>query len=100
MTSLAIGQRSLGDTRIGYPLWPPLISGCPKTSTAETAYPVDVDYDRVPADFTPELLLPPLMVVCISTSSGFEDATETPPPPAVTDWPGVQRALRSAGLDT
>lgn len=48
--SLAIGQRSLGDPNITYPLWPPLTAGCPKTSTAEIAYPVEVDYDydRVP----------------------------------------------------
>ncbi|GAA0454041.1 hypothetical protein Aca07nite_66650 [Actinoplanes capillaceus] len=64
--SLATGQRSLGDTRIGYPLWPPLTSGCPETSSAEIAYPVDVDYDydrmpagRLTADRFPALL-PPL----------------------------------------
>jgi threonine synthase len=43
--SLATGQRSLGDTAIRYPLWPPLTRGCPETSTAEVAYPVEVDYD-------------------------------------------------------
>src|SRR5690349_6379183 len=43
--SLAIGQRSLGDTRITFPLWPPLTGGCPRTSTADVAYPIDVDYD-------------------------------------------------------
>lgn len=49
--SLATAQRSLADPDIRYPLWPPLTSGCPKTSTAELAYPVEVDYDyaRVPA---------------------------------------------------
>ncbi|MEV4616981.1 pyridoxal-phosphate dependent enzyme [Kitasatospora sp. NPDC049258] len=47
--SLATGQRSLGDPSIDYPLWPPLTTGCPRTSTAEVAYPVEVDYayDRV-----------------------------------------------------
>ncbi|MEU1664981.1 pyridoxal-phosphate dependent enzyme [Streptomyces sparsogenes] len=50
--SLATGQRSLADPSIGYPLWPPLTSGCPRTSTAAVAYPLEVDYayDRVPAD--------------------------------------------------
>ncbi len=50
--SLATGQRSLGDPRIHYPLWPPILGGCPRTSTDETAYPLEVvyDYDRVPAD--------------------------------------------------
>ncbi|WP_052866541.1 threonine synthase [Streptomyces niger] len=49
--SLATDQRSLGDPDVRYPLWPPLTSGCPKTSTDEVAYPVEVDYayDRVPA---------------------------------------------------
>ncbi|MER8188662.1 pyridoxal-phosphate dependent enzyme [Kitasatospora sp. NPDC094015] len=47
--SLATAQRSLGDPAIGYPLWPPLTTGCPRTSTPGTAYPVEVDYayDRV-----------------------------------------------------
>ncbi|GAA3107132.1 threonine synthase [Streptosporangium carneum] len=50
--SLATGQRSLGDPSVTYPLWPPLTSGCPRTSTAELAYPVEVDYayDRTPDD--------------------------------------------------
>ncbi|MEU7862153.1 pyridoxal-phosphate dependent enzyme [Nonomuraea sp. NPDC049141] len=43
--SLASGQRSLGDPSITYPLWPPLTRGCPTTSTASLAYPVEVDYD-------------------------------------------------------
>ncbi|MFG3441044.1 pyridoxal-phosphate dependent enzyme [Nonomuraea sp. NPDC047897] len=71
-SSLAVRQRSLGDPSIEFPLWPPLVNGCPVTSTAEIAYPVEVDYDydRVdPALFAqpvgPDLarwapLLPPL----------------------------------------
>lgn len=55
MISLAIGQRSLGDTRIRFPLWPPLTSGCPATSSAEIAYPVDVDYDyELVGEFRPD----------------------------------------------
>ncbi|WP_432753785.1 pyridoxal-phosphate dependent enzyme [Streptomyces sp. JL2001] len=52
MTSLATAQRSLADPGVRHPLWPPLTSGCPVTSTAEVAYALDVDYDydRVPAD--------------------------------------------------
>lgn len=48
--SLAVGQRSLGDPAVGYPLWPPLTEGCPRTSTDTVSYPVEVDYayDRVP----------------------------------------------------
>ncbi|MEO3796568.1 pyridoxal-phosphate dependent enzyme [Nonomuraea sp. B10E15] len=43
--SLARRQRSLGDPSAEYPLFPPLTRGCPRTSTAEIAYPLDVDYD-------------------------------------------------------
>ncbi|WP_030755632.1 pyridoxal-phosphate dependent enzyme [Streptomyces griseus] len=52
MTSLARAQRSLADPSVRHPLWPPLTAGCPVTSTAEVAYPleVDYDYDAVPAD--------------------------------------------------
>ncbi|MEV4922265.1 threonine synthase [Streptomyces roseoverticillatus] len=42
--SLATGQRSMGDPTLTHPLWPPLTRGCPRTSTAELAYPVEVDY--------------------------------------------------------
>ncbi|MFI6481623.1 pyridoxal-phosphate dependent enzyme [Nonomuraea sp. NPDC050663] len=57
--SLATGQRSLGDPAIRLPLWPPLTAGCPETSTAEVAYPVEVDYDY--AGVPPELFeQPPL----------------------------------------
>lgn len=49
MTSLATGQRSLGDPDLRFPLWPPLVRGCPRTGTDDVAYPVEVDYayDRV-----------------------------------------------------
>src|SRR5262249_36072840 len=43
--SAAIGQRSLGDPSIVFPLYPPLITGCPRTSTAEMQYPLEIDYD-------------------------------------------------------
>ncbi|WP_327350933.1 threonine synthase [Streptomyces sp. NBC_01304] len=51
--SLARAQRSLGDPEQLYPLWPPLTRGCPRTSTRQMSYPVDVDYDyaRVPDGF-------------------------------------------------
>ncbi|MEU1015522.1 pyridoxal-phosphate dependent enzyme [Streptomyces sp. NPDC005900] len=50
--SLATGQRSLGDPSVRFPLWPPLTTGCPVTSTDTVSYPVEVDYayDKVPAD--------------------------------------------------
>ncbi|MFG1696844.1 pyridoxal-phosphate dependent enzyme [Nonomuraea sp. NPDC049309] len=48
--SLARRQRSLGDPSAEFPLFPPLTRGCPKTSTAELAYPVEVDYDYAKVD--------------------------------------------------
>ncbi len=53
IVSLATGQRSLGDRAVTYPLFPPLVEGCPRTSTAELQYPLVIDYDykKVPADF-------------------------------------------------
>ncbi|MGX1100147.1 threonine synthase [Amorphus sp. MBR-141] len=44
-SSLAIGQRSLGDPSRLFPLTPVLTSGCPATSTEEMQYPLQVDYD-------------------------------------------------------
>ncbi|MFE0107465.1 pyridoxal-phosphate dependent enzyme [Streptomyces sp. NPDC059009] len=49
-TSLATHQRSLGDPESRFPLWPPLTAGCPVTSTATMAYPLDVDYAYEKAD--------------------------------------------------
>jgi threonine synthase len=51
--SLAVAQRSLGDRSIAYPLWPPLTEGCPRTSTTEVAYPLEIAYDY--ARFDPRL---------------------------------------------
>ncbi len=43
--SAAIGQRSLGDPSLLFPLYPPLLNGCPQTSSAEMQYPLEIDYD-------------------------------------------------------
>ncbi|MEV4569284.1 pyridoxal-phosphate dependent enzyme [Nonomuraea sp. NPDC049419] len=48
--SLALRQRSLGDPSAEFPLFPPLTRGCPKTSTAELAYPLEVVYDYAKVD--------------------------------------------------
>ncbi|MFJ3899913.1 pyridoxal-phosphate dependent enzyme [Streptomyces sp. NPDC090083] len=42
--SLAVHQRSLGDPAVTFPLWPPITDGCPRTSTGDIAFPVEVDY--------------------------------------------------------
>jgi threonine synthase len=48
--SLAIRQRSLGDPTAEFPLYPPLTRGCPKSSTDEIAYPLEVGYDYARVD--------------------------------------------------
>jgi threonine synthase len=57
--SAATGQRSLGDPDLLFPLYPPLLRGCPRTSTADMQYPLEIDYDyaKVTADL---LRRPPL----------------------------------------
>lgn len=57
--SAAIGQRSLGDPTRLFPLFPPLLEGCPASSTSEMQYPLEIDYDyaRVSSDL---LRQPPL----------------------------------------
>lgn len=50
--SQADGQRSLADADVTYPLWPPLVAGCPETSTDEVQYPVEVTYDYDAVDRT------------------------------------------------
>jgi threonine synthase len=43
--SAAIGQRSLGDPSLVFPLHPPLLRGCPRTSTPDMQYPLEIDFD-------------------------------------------------------
>jgi len=43
--SAAIGQRSLGDPSLLFPLSPPLLRGCPRTSTPDMQYPLEIDFD-------------------------------------------------------
>ena len=98
ITSLAIGQRSLGDPALRYPLFPPLVEGCPQTSTAKIQYPLVIDYDyrRVPDDFFERApyaglgrwaeLLPPL-------APGLpmgEGGTPLVAAPRLADWAGFE----------
>jgi threonine synthase len=55
--SSAIGQRSLGDPSRLFPLFPPLLEGCPASSTAAMQYPLEIDYDY--ATVAPSLLRQP-----------------------------------------
>ena len=60
--SAAVGQRSLGDPSLCFPLQPPLLRGCPRTSTRDMQYPLEVDYDygRISADIFRQPPLPGL----------------------------------------
>ena len=43
--SAAIGQRSLCDPSLLFPLDPPLLRGCPRSSTPDMQYPLEIDFD-------------------------------------------------------
>ncbi len=60
--STATGQRSLGDPSLVFPLYPPLLNGCPRTSGAEMQYPLEIDFDygKVPKDLFRQPPLPGL----------------------------------------
>lgn len=96
--SLATAQRSLGDLSITYPLFPPLVDGCPRTSTADLQYPLTIDYDY---QKTPDVffqrdpyagiwrwgeLLPPLAP---GLSMG-EGGTPLVHAPRLADWAGLR----------
>jgi len=49
-TSLATGQRSLGDPNRVYPLWPPLLEGCRETSNDQVQYPLEITYEYSQCD--------------------------------------------------
>ena len=95
--SLAVAQRSLGDPSQRYPLLPPLVEGCPATSTPDIQYPLALDYDfgRLPGDFFardayPGIrrwaeLLPPL-APGLSMSEG---GTPLVAAPRLAEWAGI-----------
>jgi threonine synthase len=60
--SAAIGQRSLGDPQRLFPLYPPLLRGCPETSSEGMQYPLEIDYhyERVSRDVFAQTPLPGL----------------------------------------
>lgn len=60
--SVAIGQRSFGDPTLLYPLSPPLLRGCPRTSTPDMQYPLEIDFDyaKVPKEIFRQPPLPGL----------------------------------------
>ena len=60
--SAAVGQRSLGEPARLFPLYPPLLEGCPATSTPEMQSPLEIDFDygRVSATLLRQAPLPGL----------------------------------------
>jgi threonine synthase len=90
--SLASGQRSMGDPAVTYPLWPPLVEGCPETSTDEVQYPLEVDYryERVDSEVFEQPPLP-----------GIDRYSPLLPP--LPDTPGLEEGgtplVRAAAID-
>jgi threonine synthase len=94
--SLAVGQRSLGDPVLTFPLYPPLVEGCPVTSTADLQYPLAIRYSDAPlpdAFFSQppyagigrwQPLLPPL-APGLSMGEGGTPLVEMP---RLADWAG------------
>lgn len=99
--SLAAAQRSLGDPTITYPLYPPLVEGCPQTSTPELQYPLGLAYadDPLPDGFFRQppfagigrwgALLPP---IAPGLSMG-EGGTPLVAAPRLADWAGFDGEL-------
>lgn len=60
--SAATGQRSLGDPSLVFPLYPPLLRGCPRTSGPDMQYPLEIDFDytKIPRDLFRQPPLPGL----------------------------------------
>ncbi|HTW51477.1 MAG TPA: pyridoxal-phosphate dependent enzyme [Stellaceae bacterium] len=99
--STAVAQRSLGDPARSFPLWPPLVAGCPATSTAAMQYPLEVDYDyaRVAPDLFDQPPLPgigrwaPLLPPLAPGLSLGEGGTSLIEAPGIAEWAGFSGSL-------
>jgi threonine synthase len=95
--SAAIGQRSLGDPSLTFPLSPPLLRGCPRTSTAEMQYPLEIDFDyaKVSTDIFRQPPLPglqrwaPLLPPLIPELSLGEGGTALVASERMARWAGL-----------
>ncbi len=96
--SAAIGQRSLGDPSLLWPLDPPLLRGCPRTSTPEMQYPLEIDFDygNVAKDIFRQPPLPglyrwaPLLPPLAAGLSLGEGGTALVESDAMGRWAGLQ----------
>jgi threonine synthase len=99
--STAIGQRSMGDPTRLFPLFPPLLEGCPASSTPAMQYPLEIDYDyaRVPAGLLRQAPLPglerwaPLLPPLKPGLSLGEGGTPLIAAGRIADWIGLDAPL-------
>jgi threonine synthase len=99
--SAAIGQRSLGDRSLLYPLQPPLLRGCPRTSTPDMQYPLEIEFDyaKVPRDIFRQPPLPgldrwaPLLPPLAEELSLGEGGTALVASHAIARWAGVDAPI-------
>jgi threonine synthase len=95
--SAAIGQRSLGDRSLLFPLEPPLLRGCPGTSTPEMQYPLEIDFDysKVSKDIFRQPPLPglhrwaPLLPPLVTNLSLGEGGTALVASMRIAEWVGL-----------
>ena len=99
--SAAIGQGSLGDPSLRFPLFPPLVAGCPATTTDKMQYPLDIafDYARVAPALFGQTPLPglerwaPLLPPLAPGLSLGEGGTTLIAVPRVAEWAELEAAL-------
>lgn len=94
--SRAVAQQSMGNPELRFPLFPPLVEGCPETSSDEIQYPLEIAYDYSGLDTSIfeqeplpgldrwEPLLPPLL----DGLSMGEGGTPLVATPDLADWAG------------
>jgi threonine synthase len=95
-TSHAVAQRSLGDGASVFPLYPPLLDGCPVTSTDEIQYPLEIEfaYDDVDTSVFDGEPLPgidrwaPLLPPLLDGLSMGEGGTPLVHTPRLGEWAG------------
>jgi threonine synthase len=94
--STAKSQQSMGDPYTHYPLYPPLLNGCPETSNEDVQYPLEIayDYQRVDAALFSQEPLPgltrwaPLLPPLLAELSMGEGGTPLVSTPKLAAWAG------------
>lgn len=99
--SAAIGQRSMGDPSLLFPLSPPLLRGCPRTSTPEMQYPLEIDFDyaKLSTDIFRQPPLPglqrwaPLLPPLVPELSLGEGGTALVSSERIARWAGLEGSI-------